>query len=233
MSIFSAVGSAVGKVAAPLVGGALSAFGVSQQNEASKEAYKHRYQWQVADLRKAGLNPILATSLGAGAGPQVQNVWAPAVSSYWGAQSAQAGVGLSGAQSEAASASAEKSRIEVGKAAAEIQEIAERIRHSEATRVKIAEEVRNLEAGRGLTEMETAKVVEQIPLILAQRAEALAHVAYLHEQGRSVAADAALKEILSDFYTEHPGLYLTKEGASSITSLIGGLLFGRVLGRGK
>ena len=81
--------------------------------------------------------------------------------------------------------------------------------------------------------METAKVVEQIPLILAQRAEALAHVAYLHEEGRSVAADAALKEILSDFYTEHPGLYLTKEGASSITSLIGGLLFGRVLGRGK
>lgn len=31
-----------------------------------KKAYKHRYQWQVEDMRKAGLNPMLSFDTGAG-----------------------------------------------------------------------------------------------------------------------------------------------------------------------
>lgn len=37
-----------------------------QQNEWNVENYKHRYQWQMDDMRAAGLNPILSANLGAG-----------------------------------------------------------------------------------------------------------------------------------------------------------------------
>lgn len=37
-----------------------------QQNEWNVENYKHRYQWQMDDMRAAGLNPILSSNLGAG-----------------------------------------------------------------------------------------------------------------------------------------------------------------------
>ena len=229
MSFLSSAAKVAGSLAAPVVSGALSAFGVQKQNEGSERAYKNRYQWQVNDLRKAGLNPILAASLGAGAGPQVQNVWSPAVSSFWNAAQSGAGVGLAQAQAEQSSAQAEKARMEVGKVAAEIQEIAENIRRSEATRVKLGEEVRNLEVGRDLTEVEIKRVTEVIPLVLAQRAESLARAYQLNASGDSVAAEATLKRILADFYEDHPGLYLTKDGASAVTSVIGTLLkqFGR------
>lgn len=42
-----------------------------RQNALSKRAYKHRYQWQMEDMRKAGLNPILGSMRGAGAAPSM------------------------------------------------------------------------------------------------------------------------------------------------------------------
>ena len=40
--------------------------------ERSVKAYKHRYQWTMEDMRKAGLNPILAYGQGAGSAPTAQ-----------------------------------------------------------------------------------------------------------------------------------------------------------------
>lgn len=69
MSILGLVGG--------LVGAGLSIRGAKRQNEMAaqiaerqmqfqREVMQNRYQWQVDDLRKAGLNPILATGLSAG-----------------------------------------------------------------------------------------------------------------------------------------------------------------------
>lgn len=70
-----------------LIGGSLLALGgigkaalghyfdkssAAQSNAYNFYNYQHRYQWQVEDMRKAGLNPILAATQGAGAVPATQ-----------------------------------------------------------------------------------------------------------------------------------------------------------------
>lgn len=42
-----------------------------------KEAMRNRHQWEVADMRKAGLNPILSATGGSGAGGNAPTIVAP------------------------------------------------------------------------------------------------------------------------------------------------------------
>lgn len=53
-----------------LVSGVGSYFSGKQSADFSKAAYKHRYQWMMSDLRKAGLNPMLAMGASPGNVPQ-------------------------------------------------------------------------------------------------------------------------------------------------------------------
>lgn len=76
-----------GLTAIPVVGDFLA--GASNAS-AMKEAYKHRYQWEVKDLKKAGLNPSLAYGHQPGT-PQVGTMPDLGSSAARGYQSAQAG----------------------------------------------------------------------------------------------------------------------------------------------
>lgn len=61
MSFGAIAGAIAGGIAS---GGAQSAFGLYSASKAwrrEREAMQHRHQWEVEDLRKAGLNPILSS----------------------------------------------------------------------------------------------------------------------------------------------------------------------------
>lgn len=66
-----------GSIAGAAISGGLSFLGAQRANRANesavraqmdfqRESYQNRYQWQMADMRAAGLNPILAYQQGAG-----------------------------------------------------------------------------------------------------------------------------------------------------------------------
>lgn len=64
------LGAAIGGIGGGILGAAGSIFSGKQSADYAEESYKHRYQWMVKDLRKAGLNPMLAVSQGPGSPPQ-------------------------------------------------------------------------------------------------------------------------------------------------------------------
>lgn len=59
-------GSIAGSIFGSAVQNHYNSAGAEQQNEWNVENYKHRYQWSTEDMRKAGLNPILAATNGIG-----------------------------------------------------------------------------------------------------------------------------------------------------------------------
>lgn len=60
------LGSIAGSVLGSAVQNHYNSANAAQANAWNVENYKHRYQWAVEDMRKAGLNPILAATNGIG-----------------------------------------------------------------------------------------------------------------------------------------------------------------------
>lgn len=60
------LGSVAGSVFGSAVQNHYNSANAAQANEWNVENYKHRYQWAVEDMRRAGLNPILAATNGIG-----------------------------------------------------------------------------------------------------------------------------------------------------------------------
>jgi hypothetical protein len=124
---------------APIIGGALSYVGGKEQNVASaqsaqrqmdfqREASDTSYQRQVADLKAAGINPMLASKLGGastpvGAMPQFVNPAGMAAQAYSSAQS-------SGAAAQQAQTSENLSQPQIA--------------NVEAMTAKIKEEIKNV-----------------------------------------------------------------------------------------
>ncbi len=80
-------GAIAAAVAPAIIGGVFSAFGASKQNTAAeaaadkqmafqKETLQNQYQWGMADMKKAGLNPIIAYKQG-GAGSAGGSSYSP------------------------------------------------------------------------------------------------------------------------------------------------------------
>jgi hypothetical protein len=144
MSLLSTIGSVAKSVGgvfspiAPFIGGALSYIGGKEQNVASaqaaqkqmdfqREASDTSYQRQVADLKSAGINPMLVAKLGGattpgGAMPQFVNPGAMAAQAYSGAQS-------SGAAAQQAQTSENLSEPQMANVRAMTEKIIEEIKN--------------------------------------------------------------------------------------------------------
>lgn len=94
-----------------LVGGAIDSHYnkklMDYQAKIQEELYKHRYQWASEDLKKAGLNPILAATSGIGG-----SISGVSSAGSFGGDVANAAVGVS---NSAAANRAAKTGLEVGK----------------------------------------------------------------------------------------------------------------------
>lgn len=127
------------------------------------DSYKNRYQWTMEDMRKAGLNPILAATGGfnVGSGPIAPMAAPPSGSSYSDLQTSGATVARTDQQIQNLRQELENKRQSV------IESIA-RTQRERAVAGKVTQEERNLLKEFALIEQKTFNAIAEYERISAQ-----------------------------------------------------------------
>lgn len=120
---------AIGAIAGSAIGGLFGKSSASSQNKANRQAMRHRWQWEMEDMQKAGLNPMLAINQGGQSVPSMAQAHTPDFASaglaagmaYKEGQLLKAQTEAAKATARAATYQADKTREEVGTARSEAQ----------------------------------------------------------------------------------------------------------------
>lgn len=132
--------AAAAKVGGDILNSALGLYSSSKAWRRQREAAQNAHQWEVADLRKAGLNPILSATGGSGASA--------------GSASVPAGLGV-----DVAGAISTAQNVENSKYQNEVRKQQQRLLN-EQIRTEMTKQSMNLEQGALYTSLSAAKSME-------------------------------------------------------------------------
>lgn len=211
MSLIASIG---GAIAGSLVSGLLANKGQSSANDANyflsrqqmeyqKYFYQHRHQWEVADLRNAGLNPILSATGGSGGGmPSGQVI--PAQNEMSGlAQSLQQGI---------------TTAVQLGQLANQLRQTDSQIALQQAQANQANAQAVTQTSVQALNNANAQTALQTLPLIRANTARSSA-------EARKSAAEASQAEVLKSVYGIansflQPILSSANQGAESVSNAV-------------
>lgn len=235
MGFFSSLGGAA------LIGGILGLGGsnmqqnfneamMERQNEMNIENYKHRYQWAMDDMQKAGLNPILAATSGIGgsiSGASAASASAPNFSGDF------ASIG-SGSASVAQARTTEKTRNAIlkqyeanyNKSVAEAQQAAQNtlLQKAQERGYNLENDYKekmmpyNLEFQKKQQALTLANLEKQGILYDAQTIQSLASASASSSQARYMSFQGDLAGLESNFYTGVNDFLFGKNGEKGFLS---------------
>lgn len=224
MGFLSSIGGLVSSAAkavgpfAPIIGAGISYFGGKEQNVASAEAAQRQmdfqadmsntsYQRQIADLKAAGINPMLVSRLGgastpAGAMPQFVNpgfqagqIFSGMQSSAASAKQAETAETLSVPQMRQIDANVEKIKEETKNVPIEGQRLTRAMELLFAQTVKTAQETNNLNMTEQIISQTVKKLKAETTLLDNQAAAEAA----LDNLGREVKQAQPIIDLLKPF----------------------------------